>query len=1088
MKLASLHIDRFGARSQLSLHELAHDLNVIYGPNGAGKSTIIQFIRWMLFGQHDEEARRYLATGDTAARGSVTIRSASATRTYERTSQSGALSHLVVQGTSQPASRPIAELSDAQFDRFFDVSFDRSRDISTLLSAASAHGFQLRYDQRQLDRIAQLTDQLNRHRGELSRRGHGDVSAESLHAQREEKRRQIETIQMDHQRRREELERRRHQVAAEVSEQHALVERLRSVLNNIDTSLSSRRGQLAEEYQHLSAARNEADEQRSRRVRELDQQIARWQEILVEIRQRLEHLRSRIASFGDTSVSSTDATDMRFFLRTLGFRIRDIEQDLGGIYEGETWRDYEADSSYLRGLLGSALNSMRDDVSRLCQTVERQHQANELHECREELSYLCRCEQELVDLVDALSRQRHHCGRESEFWPSGFATESVHWLTDPQTPTTVETAASLNDFRLRHLMQRRESAAARLGEAELELSNRQRQLREIEAELGRFGEDGRIAILQREIADIDTRLQQLQQREVLQQTITSLEEEIRRIRQQLGESEVVGEAATFLSRLTDNQYTSLRVTDDQRCHVTHRTGQVYDHTQLSRGVADQVYLSLCLAVVAGFLRRGVQAPLILNDVFINVDTSGTRAMAHTLADFARRGHQVLVFTRHQHVLQLFEPLAGRLFTLKSKDAWQHQPVPRLETPTPHDEPTYVAPRAEQPPTPAPDPTYRWVAEWHRGHPHPATPPSAPPPIIDPPAQEPPSRDDVDPPSNAYGLTLASPLTAVATLDTELAEHLHRLGIHRVDALLALDLDHAEAQLDSYGITAEIIQRRQREILMMLYVAVTPLEAQLLVTCGVPDPERLSRADENVLLRRVETILERPEAARRFGPAAHYTTQRIRGWIQTARASAYRHQTPRSFLGDALAAQSDQRSTRSSRSPSTAERVNSRRSAKRETTKRNTVRMRPSEGLRFYLELNDPVVDAPSIGPKMAERLHRIDIHTVANLLHSDTEDVAERLSEKRITPETVLQWQLQAQLVCRIPNLRGHDAQILVACGVDDPAQLTTLDASSFLKQVTQFVETKEGQRVLRNGKRPDLAEVTSWIEWSENARQLKAA
>jgi hypothetical protein len=274
--------------------------------------------------------------------------------------------------------------------------------------------------------------------------------------------------------------------------------------------------------------------------------------------------------------------------------------------------------------------------------------------------------------------------------------------------------------------------------------------------------------------------------------------------------------------------------------------------------------------------------------------------------------------------------------------------------------------------------------------------------------------------------------------------------------------------------------------MMLYVAATPLEAQLLVACGVPDPERLSRADEGVLLRRVETILERPQAASRFGTADQYSVERIRGWIQIAQGSAYRGQAPRSVLSDAIRSQSAPRATTKGRSHVTSKRADS--APPKTDPTRDTVRLRPAREMRFYLDPNDQVVGAPSIGPKTAERLQGVDIHLVADLLRADSDEVAARLNERRFTPETILRWQLQAQLVCRVPNLRSHDAQILVACGVEDPEKLATLDAGNFLQQVTRFVETKEGQRILRSAKRPDLAEVTAWIQWSENARQLKAA
>ncbi len=165
---------------------------------------------------------------------------------------------------------------------------------------------------------------------------------------------------------------------------------------------------------------------------------------------------------------------------------------------------------------------------------------------------------------------------------------------------------------------------------------------------------------------------------------------------------------------------------------------------------------------------------------------------------------------------------------------------------------------------------------------------------------------------------------------------------------------------------------------------------------------------------------------------------------------------------------------------------SRRGRSRQAQK--TVPMREPEPLRFFLETSDPVVDAPSIGPKSAERLEAIGINTVSDLLEADAEATAKLIKDRRINGDTFRDWQVQARLVCRVPNLRGHDAQILVACGVTDPQTLAEQNASSLLKEVSRFVNTMEGKRVLRNGKRPDLAEVTAWIEWAESARPLRAA
>ena len=34
----------------------------------------------------------------------------------------------------------------------------------------------------------------------------------------------------------------------------------------------------------------------------------------------------------------------------------------------------------------------------------------------------------------------------------------------------------------------------------------------------------------------------------------------------------------------------------------------------------------------------------------------------------------------------------------------------------------------------------------------------------------------------------------------------------------------------------------------------------------------------------------------------------------------------------------------------------------------------------------------------------------------------------------------------------------------------------------------REGERIIRNGKKPDLDEVSDWIRWAQHARSLRAA
>ncbi len=88
----------------------------------------------------------------------------------------------------------------------------------------------------------------------------------------------------------------------------------------------------------------------------------------------------------------------------------------------------------------------------------------------------------------------------------------------------------------------------------------------------------------------------------------------------------------------------------------------------------------------------------------------------------------------------------------------------------------------------------------------------------------------------------------------------------------------------------------------------------------------------------------------------------------------------------------------------------------------------------------------------------------------------------------IRQWQDQARLVCTIPDLRGHDAQVLVGCGILSADALARQSPRQLLTTVESFCATSAGERALRGGAQPDLAEVTDWIDAAMSARELKVA
>lgn len=114
-------------------------------------------------------------------------------------------------------------------------------------------------------------------------------------------------------------------------------------------------------------------------------------------------------------------------------------------------------------------------------------------------------------------------------------------------------------------------------------------------------------------------------------------------------------AARYLERLSCGKYRNiwtplgkrhLRVDDDRHNSL------VVEH--LSNGTREQLFLAIRMALLDDFAEQGIRLPMVLDDVFVNFDQTRTEAAVDELIDFARQGHQVLFFTCHLHLAQMFE--------------------------------------------------------------------------------------------------------------------------------------------------------------------------------------------------------------------------------------------------------------------------------------------------------------------------------------------------------------------------------------------------------------------------------------------------
>ena len=131
------------------------------------------------------------------------------------------------------------------------------------------------------------------------------------------------------------------------------------------------------------------------------------------------------------------------------------------------------------------------------------------------------------------------------------------------------------------------------------------------------------------------------------------------------------EASIYLDRLTQGRYDRVWTPwGEQRLRLEERGGRSVAIEQLSDGAREQLFLALRLALVAEFARRGVHLPVVLDDVLVNFDTERAQAAASLLKDFSAAGHQVLVFTCHEHLASIFYDQGTAVHDLGERRPWR----------------------------------------------------------------------------------------------------------------------------------------------------------------------------------------------------------------------------------------------------------------------------------------------------------------------------------------------------------------------------------------------------------------------------------
>jgi uncharacterized protein YhaN len=190
---------------------------------------------------------------------------------------------------------------------------------------------------------------------------------------------------------------------------------------------------------------------------------------------------------------------------------------------------------------------------------------------------------------------------------------------------------------------------------------------EIAQEMRTLAADRRLAEAKLELASLERQIAACADHWRTLGVTTCMLEKVCEIYESERQPETLREASAFLKQLTDGKYVRVWTPLGKNAlRIDNEKGHSLPLEVLSRGTREAVFISLRLSLAAAYSRRGVTLPLVLDDVLVNFDTIRATSAAKVLRDFAALGHQVIMFTCHEHIMRLFDEIGVQVRVLPNQ--------------------------------------------------------------------------------------------------------------------------------------------------------------------------------------------------------------------------------------------------------------------------------------------------------------------------------------------------------------------------------------------------------------------------------------